>query len=96
MNNTTKEQVKQLDNVMSSSPVFTKVKTYIQNSIGWTAIFVFIFVAALFSNGYFNTHFDLDALITFYGVVYAKQVVNYGINSTLNSPKGELPDYIKK
>ncbi len=86
------DKIQKLDSIVGSTPFIIKLKDWIQNSIGCTAFFIAVFLAALIANGYYGTHFDLDALLTLYGVVYAKQVVNYGINSTFNSPKSEMPE----
>lgn len=87
----TKESIEKFSSVMNNSSVFTRFREWANDNIGCTIFFVGVFLAALFSNGYFNTHFDLDALITLYGVVYAKQMVSFGIDSSLNSTRGEAP-----
>lgn len=87
----TKESIEKFSSVMNNSSVFARFREWANDNIGCTIFFVGVFLAALFSNGYFNTHFDLDALITLYGVVYAKQMVSFGIDSSLNSTRGEAP-----
>lgn len=57
-----------------------------------TTTFVVAFLAAWCANGFGATHFDLGALATGYGVVAGVSVTKYGINSTLNSPRGERPE----
>lgn len=91
MKEETKKSIEAFNSVMNNSNVFIRFKEWATDNIGCTIFFVGVFLAALFSNGYFNTHFDLDALITLYGVVYAKQMVSFGIDSSLNSTRGEAP-----
>ena len=54
---------------MNNSNAFNRFKDWATNNVGCTIFFVVVFLIALFANGYFNTNFDLDALITLYGVV---------------------------
>jgi len=42
-------------------------------------------------NGYFGTHYSIPDLSSIFGVVFAKLSVDHGVNSLLNSPKGEMP-----
>lgn len=58
----------------------------------FTTTFIIAFIAAWCANGFGVTHFDLGALATGYGVVAGVSVTKYGINSTLNSPRGERPE----
>ena len=95
MTNQSIKQVTALDYVMKDSSAIDKVKNIIRDSSICTIFFVTIFLFLLFSNGYWNTHFDLDSLLTLYGVIYAKQAINFGIDSSLNSPKNESPTNYK-
>lgn len=91
MKEETRKNIEEFSNVMNNSNAFNRFKDWATNNVGCTIFFVVVFLIALFANGYFNTNFDLDALITLYGVVYAKQMVSFGIDSSLNSAKGEHP-----
>lgn len=53
--------------------------------------FIVMFFAFEIGNGMYGEHFDLGALITFAGVILAKDAAQYGISSALNSPRGEAP-----
>lgn len=71
------------------------IKTGLRN---WAAhlsptlvLFVIAFMIFEIANGIYDKHFDLGALITFAGVVLAKDAAVMGINSALNSPRGEAP-----
>lgn len=85
------DKIIKLDNIVGSTSIMTKIKDAIKDSATCTIIFTLIFLILLISNGFFNTNFDLDSLLALYGVIYAKQAINYGIDSSLNSPKNELP-----
>lgn len=89
------KQVTALNSVMKDSSILDKIKNTIRDSSICTIFFVAIFLFLLFSNGYWNTHFDLDSLLTLYGVIYAKQAINFGIDSSLNSPRNESPTNYK-
>lgn len=65
---------------------------YIVSNWTITTTFVIAFLAAWCANGFGVTRFDLGALATGYGVVAGVSVTKYGINSTLNSPRGERPE----
>lgn len=85
------DKIIKLDNLVGSTPIMSKLKSAIKDSATCTIIFTLIFLVLLISNGFFDTNFNLDSLLTLYGVIYAKQAINYGIDSSLNSPKNELP-----
>lgn len=56
----------------------------------WTILFAALYLYAWYSNAHGSTY-DLGALATWYGIVAGVGVARYGINSTLNSPRGQLP-----
>lgn len=71
--------------------IWETLKPWAINLISYTAFFIVIFLAAWFSNGYYGTHFDLTALMSFYGVLVAKNVGIHITDSVYNSPRDQSP-----
>lgn len=89
--NSSIDNITKLDSVIGDTPIMLKLKEVLRNNSTCTIIFVIIFLILLLSNGYWNTNFDLDSLLTLYGVIYAKQAIKFGIDSSLNSPREQSP-----
>lgn len=57
-----------------------------------TGFFIFVYLVAWTLNAiYSNIHFDLSAIRDFYLMVIGKNLGEHGINSLLNSDKGQMP-----
>lgn len=72
--------------------LWDKLKTFVQEIESLTIIFILLFVVGFAANGLYAQKFDLTALTTFYGAVATRAVVKHGIDSALNSSKGEMPN----
>ena len=71
--------------------LWDKLKEFVQEIESLTIIFILLFIAGFTANGLYNQKFDLTALTAFYGAVATRAVVKHGIDSALNSDKGEMP-----
>jgi hypothetical protein len=71
--------------------LWDKLKEFVQEIESLTIIFIVLFVIGFAANGLYAQKFDLTALTAFYGAVATRAVVKHGIDSALNSTKGEMP-----
>jgi hypothetical protein len=56
-----------------------------------TYITAIIYLIAWYQNGANGAHYSCSDLLAFYGTFIVGHVMTHGINSALNSPKGEPP-----
>ena len=56
-----------------------------------TGFFICIYLVGWVLNGYLKMNFDLGAITNLYMLVIVKDTTFHGINSFLNSPRGQMP-----
>lgn len=71
--------------------IWEKLKSFVQEIESITIVFIILFVIGFAANGVYGQKFDLTALTAFYGAIATRAVVRHGIDSALNSTKGEMP-----
>ena len=55
-------------------------------------VFIVAYLAAIFANGMYGYNFSASDILYGYAIVTGKNIVVHGMNSTLNSPKYEMPE----
>lgn len=74
------------------SKFLNEVKNFIATRMmNHTTYFVIIYTIAIFSNGYFKTTFEINDILMGYAVISGKSLIGHGIDSAMNSQKGEMP-----
>lgn len=72
--------------------IYVKVKEYILTASGfYSLLFVAIYLVAWYQNAVHGTKFILKELVELYAFVQAQLTIKYGIDSGLNSKRGERP-----
>lgn len=64
----------------------------IKYSFNVSILFIIAYLAAIFVNGMYGYNFNANDILYGYAIVTGKNLVVHGMNSTLNSPKYEMPD----
>lgn len=74
------------------SNFLSQVKNFIAaRMLNYTTYFVIIYTLAIFCNGYFNTNFEINDILMGYAVISGKSLIGHGIDSAMNSQRGEMP-----
>lgn len=69
-----------------------EIKNFIATRmLNHTTYFVVIYTLAIFFNGYYNTNFEINDILMGYAVISGKSLISHGIDSTMNSQRGEMP-----
>ena len=53
--------------------------------------FIILYTVAVLADGIYDLHIDTNAILMGYGMIVSKNIINYGIDSTINSKSGEMP-----
>ena len=69
-----------------------EVKKFIFSNLNSNTYFILLYTIAIFADGLYGIHIDTNAILYGYGVIVGKNLIAHGINSTLNSDKGKMPD----
>nr|DAE82504.1 MAG TPA: hypothetical protein [Caudoviricetes sp.] len=74
------------------SNFLSQVKNFIAvRMLNHTTYFVIIYTLAIFCNGYFDTKFEINDILMGYAVISGKKLIGHGIDSAMNSQRGEMP-----
>ena len=69
-----------------------EIKNFIATRmLNHTTYFVVIYTLAIFFNGYYNTNFEINDILMGYAVISGKSLIGHGIDSAMNSQRGEMP-----
>lgn len=79
-----------------SNTVDRDVKKFILSNLNSTTYFIILYTVAIFMDGLYGIHIDTNAILYGYGVIVSKNLITHGINSTLNSDKGKMPEPVNK
>ena len=71
-------------------------KIFVQYGLNWTTFFSLVYVFAIFANGLYGYKFDVNDILMGYCVVAGKSLIGHGINSTLNSPRNQMPEVVNR
>ena len=84
------------DNEVNSSAKaysgFKLVLRYIMKNVNTNTYFILLYTIAVIVNGLYGLHIDTNDILMCYGVLVGKNLINHGINSTLNSDRGKMPE----
>ena len=74
------------------SKFISEVKNFIAaRMLNHTTYFVIIYTLAIFFNGYYNMNFEINDILMGYAVISGKKLIGHGIDSAMNSQRGEMP-----
>lgn len=79
-------------NTSQSNTLGKDVRKFILNNLNSTTYFIILYTIAIIADGLYGTHIDTDAILYGYGVIMGKNLIAHGINSSLNSSKGKMPE----
>ena len=69
-----------------------KIKEYMTSAFGfYTLLFAILSLFAWYSNGELGKKYDIKTLTEIYTFIMGQLTIKYGIDSGLNSQKGEKP-----
>ena len=69
-----------------------EIKKLFLNSLNTNTYFILLYTITIIIDGIYQLHIDSNAILMGYGVIVGKNIINHGINSTLNSKNGEMPN----
>lgn len=86
---------------ISTGDIINQIGIFLKNLLlkitDTTIFFVCVYLVGWTLNAiYPNVHFDLVSLKEFYLMIIGKDTIIHGVNSFVNSPKGEMPNVDKK
>lgn len=78
-------------NTTSNSNFSKEFKRIFLSSLNVNTYFIVLFSIIVVVNGIYNLHIDANDILIGYSVIVGKNLINHGINSVLNSNRGEMP-----
>jgi hypothetical protein len=79
-----------------SNTLAKDVRKVILSNLNSTTYFIILYTIAIVMDGLYGIHFDTNAILYGYGVIVSKNLIAHGINSTLNSDRGKMPEPVNK
>ena len=79
-------------NTSQSNTLGKDVRKFILSNMNSTTYFIILYTIAILADGLYGIHIDTDAILYGYGVIMGKNLIAHGINSSLNSSKGKMPE----
>ena len=76
--------------------LLTLEKNFIERGLNWTTFFSIVYILAIFANGMYGCKFDVNDILMGYCAIAGKNLIGHGINSTLNSPRDQMPQTKKE
>jgi hypothetical protein len=69
-----------------------KIKQYFTKETGfYTGLFSILAIGGWIHNGLYNSHFIIGDLMNIYAWIVGQMHLKYGVDSLLNSNKGDMP-----
>ena len=70
-----------------------QLQQYLRTDIGfYVSLFALLGISEQLSNGILGTHFDTKQLCDIFTFIFAQLSIKHGIDSALNSKRGESPE----